>query len=370
MSYNSLFSDFTIAGSKLKNRFVVAPMTRVSAEEDGCANDRMKQYYERYAKGGFSMVISEGIYLDESYSQGYYNQPGLAAKKHAESWKPVVDAVQQHGSIFIAQLMHAGAQGQGNAYADETIAPSEIAPKGEQLEFYGGSGPFPVPRQMTEQDITDAKQAFVNGAVAAKNAGFDGVEIHGANGYLLDQFLTEYLNTREDHYGGSLENRLRLFLEIIQDIRTAVGDDFIVGIRVSQIKVSDAEHKWSKGETDAEYIFSTLGKTSLDYIHTTDGDATESSFGKGTKTLANAAKTYGKLPVIANGKLGDPEKANTFMEKEEADLVSLGTSALANPDFPNRVKLNVKLNSFDFENILLPKAFVKDHELHQDINME
>ncbi|GAA0610286.1 MULTISPECIES: NADH:flavin oxidoreductase [Virgibacillus] len=367
MAYDYLFSDFNIGNTNIKNRFIVSPMTRVSAEEDGLANNRMKEYYERFAKGGFGTIITEGIYFDESHSQGYDNQPGLANDKHVQAWKPIVDAVHNHNTLFIAQLMHAGGQSQGNAYVNETIAPSEIPPKGEQLEFYGGSGPFPTPESMTKQNIDDVKRAFVNGALHAKEAGFDGIELHGANGYLLDQFLTDYLNHREDQYGGSLGNRLRLMLEVINDVRQAVGEDYIVGIRISQIKVSDSKHKWQEGESSAETIFSKLGETSLDYIHVTDGNGTAPAFGEGTKTLAKAAKDYGKLPVIANGKLGDPETANNALHQNEADFVSLGTSALANPDLPNRVKKDKVLKAFDFKSTLLPIAYVKDHELNADI---
>ncbi|WP_175987207.1 NADH:flavin oxidoreductase [Bacillus sp. Marseille-Q1617] len=367
MTQEKLFSNTVVKNKSFKNRYVVAPMTRISAEQDGRANDTMKRYYERYAKGGFSAIISEGIYLDERYSQGYDDQPGLAREDHIQAWKPVVDAVHKHDSLMIAQLMHAGGQAQGNAYTNETISASDVPPKGEQLGFYGGSGPFKTPNAMTEHDIEQVKDAFVKSAVRAKQAGFDGVEIHGANGYLLDQFLTDYINHREDQYGGSKENRLRIYLEIIQNIREAVGSDYIVGIRISQIKVADPNHKWAEGEKEAEYIFSQLGQTSLDYIHVTDGDAASPAFGENTRTLAQAAKDFGNLPVIANGQLGDPDKAETLLKADHADLVSLGTSALANPDLPNKVEKGMELNAFDFEKILLPQAKIKDFELQMEI---
>ncbi|ASN06296.1 oxidoreductase [Virgibacillus necropolis] len=367
MNKDKLFSTLEIKNKTLKNRYVVAPMTRISAEKDGRANETMKRYYERFAKGGFSAVITEGIYPDESYSPGYYNQPGLANDDHVEAWKPIVETVQNHGSLIIAQLMHAGGQSQGNAHTDETIAPSAIAPKGEQLGFYGGSGPFQTPKAMTKDDINQAKDAFVQSAIRAKDAGFDGIELHGANGYLLDQFLTDYLNHREDQYGGSLENRIRLMLEVINEVRAAVGPDYMIGIRISQIKVSDSEHKWTDGEKDAESIFTALGKTSLDYIHVTDGDATAPAFGEGTRTLAQAAKDFGKLPVIANGKLGEPVKAEKLLADGHADLISLGTSALANPDLPNKVAEEKELTKFDFANTLLPQAEIKDHEVEMEL---
>ncbi|MCA0984204.1 NADH:flavin oxidoreductase [Halobacillus yeomjeoni] len=367
MQFDKLFSNTEIKGKTLKNRYVVAPMTRISAEADGRANKTMEKYYERYAKGGFSTIISEGIYIDQSYSPGYKNQPGLATDAQKEAWKSVVESSQKQGAHFIAQLMHAGGQSQYNAFTDETIAPSDIPPKGEQLGFYGGSGPFQKPKAMTDEDIHQVKEAFVQSAERAKDAGFDGVEIHGANGYLLDQFLTDYLNNREDQYGGSVENRLRLILEIIEDVRNAVGQDFIVGIRISQIKVADPEHKWAGGEEEAEQIFSALGEASLDYIHVTDGDGAAPSFGENSRTLAKAAKDFGKLPVIANGKLTDPEKAEKVLAENEADLISLGTGALANPDMPNKVQQGKEIEEFDFQNTLLPQAEVKEHEIEKEL---
>ncbi|WP_226584681.1 NADH:flavin oxidoreductase [Halobacillus litoralis] len=362
-----LFDSYKLDSKLLDNRYVVAPMTRISAEADGRANDRMKQYYERFAKGGFSAIISEGIYTDTSFSQGYNNQPGLATDIQADAWKPVIEAVHQHGSIMIAQLMHAGGQSQGNAYTDETIAPSAIAPKGEQLGFYGGSGPFQTPRAMDDQDLEEAKMGIVDSARRAKEAGFDGVEIHGANGYLLDQFLTDYLNKREDSYGGSVENRLRYVLEVVDEVLAEVGEDFIIGIRISQGKVADQSHKWAGGEEEAKEIFGALGKTGLDYIHVTDGDATAPSFGKETKTLAGAAKEYGGITVIANGQLQNPDQAESLLDSKQAHLVSIGTGALANPDLPNKVRDGVELEAFDFERILLPQAEVKDDEINYPV---
>ncbi|MGF3102957.1 NADH:flavin oxidoreductase [Rossellomorea sp. DUT-2] len=365
--YTLLFSKGNLGASLTKNRYIVAPMTRVSAEENGVANETMEKYYERFAKGGFGVIISEGIYTDNQYSQGYFNQPGIVNKEQIEAWRKIVQTVHDHESLMIAQLMHAGGQSQGNAYKDNTKAPSAIAPKGDQLGFYGGSGPFPVPEEMTVDDIEAVKKSFVESAVNAKEAGFEGVEIHGANGYLLDQFLTDYLNKREDEYGGSLENRLRLLTEIIHDVRSAVGDDFVVGIRISQGKVADQSYKWPEGQAAAQTIFTTLGKTELDYIHTTDGDGAQPSFGENSQTLAEAATSFSRLPVIANGQLGDPSKAEVLLQKEQAEFISLGTSALANPDLPNKVEKDLDFEEFDFEKILLPQAYVKKHELEMKI---
>ncbi|AZB44465.1 NADH:flavin oxidoreductase [Bacillus sp. FJAT-42376] len=358
-----LFSEQLLGPYKLKNRLIVAPMTRVSADEDGMANSRMERYYKRFAKGGFAAIITEGIYTDEHYSQGYFNQPGLASAGHIASWRPITESVQDHGSLIIAQLMHAGGQSQGNRYTKETAAPSAIAPKGEKLEFYGGSGSYRVPKEMSEQDIAEMKRGFAASAMNARQAGFNGVEIHGANGYLLDQFLTPYFNEREDSYGGSLQNRLRLLMEVIYDVQQAAGSDMIIGIRISQAKVTDPKHKWRNGEKDAEAIFSLLGKTPLDYIHVTDEDGTASAFGDGTKSLAAAAKQFSGLPIIANGQLQDSRKASSLLSAGDADFISLGTGALANPDAPKKIRKGKELEDFHPEEILMPLAHIKDSEL-------
>lgn len=365
---SALFTSGPLKNKTLNNRLIVAPMTRISAKPDGQASKTMQHYYERFALGNFGGIITEGIYIDEHYSQGYYHQPGLANDQHSEAWEPIVETVQTQGSIFIAQLMHAGEQSQGNVYTNERISPSGIAPKGKQLEFYGGKGPFSSSRSLTDQDITQVQKAFVDSAQRAKKAGFDGVEIHGANGYLLDEFLTEYMNHRQDDFGGSLDNRLRLSLDIIQAVRKAVGYDFIVGIRISQIKVSDSAYQWANGEKDAQHIFERLGATSLDYIHVTDSDATQPAFGENTRTLTQAAKTFSTLPVIVNGGLGNIEKAHTLLAEGDADFIALGTSALANPDLPNKLAKDQALISFDFAATLLPKAEIKDHELQMPLS--
>lgn len=362
-----LFSQGHIGKLTIKNRYIVAPMTRISADEDGKANARMKTYYERFAKGGFGAVITEGIYFDDQYSQGYFNQPGIESEEHIQAWKHIVQSVQTQGTIIIAQLMHAGGQSQGNRFQDETIAPSAVAPKGEQLSFYNGSGPFQTPKAMTQQDITQVKNAFVHAATSAQKAGFDGVEIHGANGYLLDQFLTDYLNKREDRYGGSIEKGLTFMTEIIEAVREKVGEDFIVGIRISQGKVADSTYKWPGGEKTAQSVFSILGKTSLSYIHVTENDATAPGFEDGSKTFTQVAKEYSLLPVIANGGLGDLVKASHLLENKYADFVSIGTSALANPDLPNRILYAEKLNDFNPNEILMPIAKIKDSELAAEV---
>lgn len=351
---HQLFAPLTIDRMALRNRLAVAPMTRVSAGADGCATEHMQRYYGAFAEGGFGLVITEGIYTDKAYSQGYLQQPGLSDSAQRDAWAPVVQAVHAGGARVVAQLMHAGALSQGNPHRADRRSASAVRPKGQQMAFYRGTGPYRLPHAMSREEIAEAIRGFAEAAARAREAGFDGVEIHGANGYLLDQFLTEGSNERTDDYGGRVEQRLRLINDVATAVRSAVGADFLVGVRISQGKVNDFSHKWSGAESDAAVIFGSLGKLPLDYVHTTEFEAWESAFGDGP-SLAALAKRHSRLPVIANGSLHDPARAANLLEGGDADVVSLGRMALTHADWPRRVHHGQPIGEFDRE-ILSPIA--------------
>ncbi|WP_141136646.1 NADH:flavin oxidoreductase [Paenibacillus herberti] len=343
-------------------------MTRISATSEGLATDQMASYYASFARGGFGLIITEGAYTDELYSQGYFDQPGLANDAQAQSWKKVVEDVHQAGAKTIAQLMHAGAISQGNRFVTQRLAPSSIQPKGEQLSIYGGEGSYPTPGEATKEDLQNVINGFVDSAVRAKTIGFDGVEIHGANGYLLDQFLTDYTNQRRDEFGGSTANRVRFLLEVSRAVRQAVGPDFTVGIRISQGKVNDYTHKWAGNEEDAKVIFGQLGQAGLDYIHVTEHKAWQPAFPQyegdnSGESLAVLAKKYAGLPVVANGHLEEPSKANEMLANGDADMVTIGKGALANHDWVNKIKDGAPLHPFDPDMILRPDAKIKEFEV-------
>ncbi|MCB5290984.1 NADH:flavin oxidoreductase [Arthrobacter sp. SO3] len=361
-NFAPLWSPVQIGSTELPNRVALAPMTRISATEDGHATERMASYYEAYARGGFGLLITEGIYPDTAYSQGYLFQPGLASKEQSQSWANVVDTVHAAGAKIFAQLMHAGAQTQGNRFVDSTIGPSAIAPKGEQLAFYRGEGPYPVPAEITANQMEQVRAGFVTAALHAREAGFDGVEIHGANGYLLDQFLTDYLNDRTDNYGGSPKNRVRFAAEICRAVREAVGPDMSVGIRISQSKVSDNDHRWRGGAEEARTIFEALGATGIDFIHTTEYRAAAPAFEGGSESLAALAKKHSGIVVIANGNLDDPETAASLLRDGAADVIALGKAALANRNWPHRVRNNLAFDELN-TSLFAPVADVKDWEL-------
>ncbi|WP_232685675.1 NADH:flavin oxidoreductase [Halobacterium zhouii] len=362
-----LFDSFDLDGLTLDNRVGLAPMTRTSATDDGHATEQMARYYASFARGDFGFLVTEGTHPDTEYSQGYPNQPGLATDAQADAWTQVTDAVHDAGAPIFAQLMHAGALSQGNRYTEETAGPSVVTPKGEQLPIYGGEGAFPTPKRMTTEEIDDAIEGFAAAAERAVDAGFDGVEVHGANGYLLDQFLTDYTNERDDEYGGSVENRIRLTTEVIEAVQARTPDEFVVGVRLSQTKVNDDEHEWGEGEQQAEVVFEAVSDAGADYVHVTEPDVTAPAFGETGPTLAAYAAEYADAPVIANGNLGDPDAAVDAIEEDDADLVAQGTAALANHDWPARVRDDDSLDAFSFEDRLLPDATLDDDEAADDI---
>lgn len=355
-SHAGLFTPLRVgSGLSLSNRLAVAPMTRVSATAAGHATMQMADYYEAFAAGGFGLVITEGIYTDNAHAQGYLFQPGLADDAQRDAWRTVVDRVHAHGGCIVAQLMHAGALSQGNPHRIATKGPSAVAPTGQQLAFYRGEGPYRMPDAMSAEEISEAIEGFAQAARRAQEAGFDGVEIHGANGYLLDQFLTAHTNLREDCYGGSLANRLRLTVDVIQAVRRSTTGSFVVGVRISQGKVNDFTHKWEGGEADAAQIFGTLGALPIDYLHTAEFEAWRPAFGEHGPSLAALARRHASVPVLANGSLHEPTRADGMVARQEADWVSLGRGALTHADWPARLRAGKMHGTFD-RGLLAPIA--------------
>nr|WP_261341277.1 NADH:flavin oxidoreductase [Rhodopirellula sp. SM50] len=345
-------------GRRLCNRLAVAPMTRVSAHGDGLATDRMKDYYRDFARGGFAIVITEGTYTDKDASQGYDRQPGITDRRQANSWAPIATAIADQGSLAMMQLMHAGALSQWQD-ARRTIAPSAVPPLGEMMPAYGGSGPYRLPSAMTTTDLAEVRKGFVAAARHARHAGFHGVEIHAANGYLLDQFITEYTNRRDDEYGGSVSARIRYPAEIVAAVRDASPDDFVVGVRVSEAKVNDFNYRWG-GKSEAETIFVALAEAGASYIHVAgEGRGFRESSSDKREPLSTMARGITGLPVIANGGLHDPDLADDVILDEHADLIALGRAALATPDWPRRIANGERVVAFENE-IISPSASIQN----------
>ena len=367
MSTDPLFAKFTLNGHTLDNRVGLAPMTRTSATDEGHATDQMAQYYASFARGGFSFLVTEGVHPDTTHSQGYANQPGLATDEQASAWEPVVEAVHAEGSPIFAQLMHAGAQTQGNRYGYDSVAPSAYRPPGEQSELYGGSGEFPEARSIETEELSEIKESFIAAAKRAFEAGFDGIELHAANGYLLHEFVDPLVNDRDDKYGGSPANRVRFPAEVTAAISDATPTEFVLGVRTSQGAVADEERVWPDGTATADALFAALSDAGTDYIHVTGGDATAAEVPETNQTLAELAVEYSDetVAVIANGGLGELTKARTALE-DGADLLTLGTSALANHDWPNRVKADDPLADLDPSVVFEPDASISNAEIPAD----
>lgn len=361
-SSTKILTSFDIGDLRINNRLAVAPMTRISATEYGNATETMARYYERFAKGGFGLVISEGIYTDQKFSQGYPFQPGITHGEQALAWRAITDRVHGYQGAIFAQLMHAGALSQANRFSGKSAAPSAVRPKGQQMPHFHGEGQYSVPEAMTDEDIADAIDGFAQAAkLAVSTGGFDGIEIHGANGYLLDQFLTDYTNQRTDRWGGSVRKRIALIVEVIEAVR-AVAGNAPVGVRISQGKVNDYQHKWAEGEAAAEAIFGSLADAGVDFIHVTEYEAWKPAFSGGEASLISLARRYASaVPLLANGGLHTPQHIERAFN-DGADIIALGKAALANPDYPARLAADHLLNDFDAE-ILGPVANIKDSEL-------
>jgi 2,4-dienoyl-CoA reductase-like NADH-dependent reductase (Old Yellow Enzyme family) len=359
---SALFAPMAINGHAVKNRLSVAPMTRITATQDGRATETMVRYYERFARGGFGMVSTEGIYTDQAFSQGYAHQPGMTDEAQADAWKPVVSGIKAHGALAIAQMMHAGPLSQGNRFSETTVGPSVVQPQGKQMTFYHGEGRYALPAEITEAQIANTINGFAQSAGRAiEIVGFDAIEIHGANGYLLDQFLTDYANNRTDGWGGSTGSRMRLILETFKAVRARVGAQVPVGVRISQGKVNDHHYKWANGERDAEIIFGSLADAGADFIHVTEHEAWKPAFAPGGPSLMHLAKRYApKAAILANGGLHNIEHAVAALDYG-ADVVTIGRGALANPDLPKRLSDRSILNDFD-PAILGPFANIKEAE--------
>ena len=360
---NTILSPHDIGGALSRNRLAVAPMTRVTATAQGMPTQKMLDYYLRFAQGGFGLVITEGLYTDRAFSQGYPNQPGLIDEEQALGWAKINQELQAHGALVFAQIMHAGALSQGNRFRTHTVGPSAIQPVGEQMSVYYGEGAYAMPAEMTEAEIAQVIQGFADTAArAVDTANFDGIEIHGANGYLLDQFLTAHTNLRTDRWGGDMKHRVRLLIDVVTAVKERVGHEVPVGVRISQGKVNDFNSKWPNGETDAHTIFGALADAGVDFIHVTEYEAWQPAFEGGKDSLITLARKCAPgITIIGNGNLHDPVQAVKALDAR-ADLIALGRGALSNPDYPLILSTNQTFREFD-ASILQPIADIKGSEL-------
>ncbi|MFJ3957484.1 DUF6069 family protein [Arthrobacter sp. NPDC090010] len=335
---NTAFKSYALKGLPLENRIVMAPMTRSRAAEPGqLPSPSMAEYYAQRAGAG--LIITEGT-QPSLEGQGYTNTPGLHSAEQIAGWRTVTDAVHDAGGRIFVQLMHTGRIGHPSISPDGStpFGPSAIRAKG-QVFTHQGLQDLVVPREMTEEDIQRTIEDFASAARNAVEAGFDGVEIHGANGYLLHQFLSVNANQREDAWGGSVENRLRFTLRVTEAVSQAIGPER-TGIRLSPgASFNDIEDDPELFQTYLPLV-EQLGELGLAYLHLIEQagrqltvqlrDAWPGTFILNPDTGAETPTDHRALKLINDG---------------TADLISFGALFLANPDLPERLASNGPYNS-------------------------
>jgi 2,4-dienoyl-CoA reductase-like NADH-dependent reductase (Old Yellow Enzyme family) len=328
----SLFESVQLGALQLKNRIIMAPLTRCRASgDDGrTPNDLMKEYYVQRATAG--LIITEATSVT-AMGVGYPNTPGIWSEAHVQGWKNITTAVHQVGGKILLQLWHVG-RISDPLYLDGKlpVAPSAIAPAGH-VSLVRPEKNYVTPRALEISEIKEIIEAFRTGATNAKLAGFDGVEIHGANGYLLDQFLQDGSNQRTDLYGGSLENRARFMLEVTDAVISVWGADR-VGMHLAprgdshDMKDSDLRETFS-------YVAKELGKRKLAFLCTRERQGPDS-------LSADLKKIFGG-PLIAN-EAYTQATAEEVLARGDADAVAFGKQFIANPDLVRRFERKADLN--------------------------
>jgi len=348
--FPTLFSPIRLAGTTIPNRIAMAPLTRQMAEADGTPTDEMAAYYARRARGGCGLIITEGTYEEEKYGcRAYLSQPGIANAKHIEGWRKVTDAVHKNGAAILLQLMHGGrvtdprclAKGESPVSASATWSDGWTLYTDSEYEKtirdISGSWPkvtFGPARALTVMEISEIVAGFADGAKRAVEAGFDGVEIHGANGYLLYQFLHPKTNLRNDAFGGSPENNARIAVRACEAVRQTIGPDKIVTLRLSQDGVDDFMGAWPGGVGYAEAIGKALRGCGADALHWASFNFKDNRDPNSSMPMPAVLREASGLPMIANGGIGDGPDAEAALTSGAADMVAIGRPIFAQPDWP------------------------------------
>ncbi|MFH1811230.1 MAG: alkene reductase [Pseudomonadota bacterium] len=348
MSTEKLFSSTQLGRLTLSNRTVMAPMTR-SRADGNTPNALMAEYYAQRARAG--LLITEGTSPSPN-GLGYARIPGIYSEEQVACWKLVTEAVHRQGGHIFVQFMHTGRVGHplNLPQGGELIAPSAVATPGQIFTDQQGQQPYPEPRAMTESDLASTRDEFVHAARNAMAAGFDGVELHAANGYLLEQFISPLTNQRSDGHGGSIEKRLRFVLEVTQAVSEAVGGDR-VGIRLSPHGANAGMGEYPEIDETYHKLVQELVATGIQYIHVVDHS------GMGAPTVPQELKrdlrqTWPRTYIASGGM--DREKAQALLDDNAADLVAFGRPFLANPDLVARLQTNQTLNTPDFKTFYTP----------------
>lgn len=335
---NTIFEPTELGALALENRLVMAPMTRNRATPDGRATASMATYYAQRACAG--LIITEGI-QPNIVGQGFLATPGLHSSEQVDSWRPVTDAVHDAGGRIVAQIMHAGRIGHPTLYpsAHTSIAPSAVAAAGTCFTPTGPAD-YPTPREMTTHDIELTITDFVAASDNAMNAGFDGVEIHAGNGFLLHQFLSDNTNHRTDAYGGSIEARVAFPARVIEAVALAIGADR-VGVRISP---ANPYNDIAESDTDELYRHFVDRLPALAYLHIMES---------GNRPTTTAIRTRWQGPLVLNphekaeSGPATAETAESVVNDGTADAICLGALFLANPDLTDRIVAGGPYNELD-----------------------
>lgn len=344
MSSPSLFSPLNLGRYTLSHRLIMAPLTRMRAATGNVPNDLAPEYYgQRTTPGG--LIITEATQVSP-YGQGYPSTPGIHSDEQVEGWKKVTEAVHAKGGLIFLQLWHVGRASHSSFQPNGVlpVAPSAIAITGqESLTPNWQSVPYETPRALELNEIPDIIEAYRHGACKAMVAGFDGVEIHGANGYLLEQFLHSRSNHRTDSYGGSVENRARLLLEVTEAVSEIWGADR-VGVRLSPFgtynDVGDADPIGLYG-----YVLSCLDRLNIAYVSLIEARTGDSMEISAPRDVDQLRPFWPRPLILAGGFTG--ESAEEAIRSNRADAVAFGRQFIANPDLPARIKLGAPLNRYD-----------------------
>lgn len=340
MSDAKLFESYQLGPTKLANRAVMAPLTRNRALDGMVPNPLAIEYYGQRASAG--LLITEASQISQQ-GQGYQDTPGIYSKEQVTGWRKVTDRVHERGGKIFLQLWHVGRISHTDLQANggAPVGPSAVQAKGKT--FVGGKFvDVSAPRALELSEIPAIIDAFKTGAANAIAAGFDGVEVHGANGYLLDQFAKDGANKRTDAYGGSIENRAKLMLEVTKAVASEAGPDR-TGIRLSPVTPAN-DISDSNPQPLFDYITDQLSALKLVYIHVIEG-ATGGPRDNAPFDYASLRKRFKGTYIANNGY--DYTLAKKVLEENKADLIAFGKPFISNPDLVERLKKGAPLNDAD-----------------------
>ncbi|MEQ8934465.1 MAG: 12-oxophytodienoate reductase [Amphiplicatus sp.] len=346
-----LFQSFRDGNLVLKNRVVMAPMTR-SASPGGIIGDHNIEYYRRRAEGGVGLIITEGVWIDSPVAAFMQNIPNFYGEKSLRRWRELAEAVHGEGAKIMPQLWHVG-MARTPGVDGHSYAPSH-GPSGIDRNLQSVAPP------MTKEQIESTIEAYARGAADAADCGFDGVELHGAHGYLIDQFFWNQTNRRSDEYGGDWLNRTRFAANIVREIKKRVGDDFPVCLRFSQWKFADYKTRLLESVADLEALVTPLVSAGVDMFHVSTRRFWESAFPDSPLTLAAWTRKLSGRPTIAVGSVSlsapyDPKAKSgadninqseatnsidaieTGLANEDFDLIAVGRALISNPDWAQLV---------------------------------